>query len=241
MEIIQDWFDGDCDYTFGVAIYGDLPKHNRNLLSMFQKKENAYNREKLKHELNKFLNAPAPIVPIVKKAISKPQPLSIETVILANENKQALFFHELPPELRPVLMEANQLFKENCLLKVELNELPQHAEKKSIEIQIKIARNFEQNALCWKKIDYFLEHRIVPQSKQSEHESLTPAGLLRKQQLLYASISKLNSRLKENNEKLALAVYVNDKNKLERAIQKQEENLLKQNEELLIISKLIDG
>lgn len=240
MEIIKEWLEGDCDYTFGVAIYGDLPKHNRNLLIMFQKKENSFNREKLKHELQKYLDAPV-VVPIVKKVVPVIKVNSVETAVLANETKQALFFHQLPPELQPVLLEANQLFKENCFLKVQLNDLPEHAEKKALELQIQIARNFEKNGLCWKKIDYFLEHRVVPQSKQSEHESLTPAGLLRKQQLLYASISKLKSRLAENNTKLPLAVYVTDKNKLERVIMKQEENLLKQNEELLIISKLIDG
>ena len=240
MEIIKEWLEGDCDYTFGVAIYGDLPKHNRNLLTMFQKKENSFNRDKLKHELQKYLDAPV-VVPIVKKVVPVIKVNSVETAVLANEAKQALFFHQLPPELQPVLLEAHQLFKENCFLKVQLNDLPEHAEKKALELQIQIARNFEQNALCWKKIDYFLEHRVVPQSKQSEHESLTPAGLLRKQQLLYASISKLKSRLAENNTKLPLAVYVTDRNKLERVIMKQEENLLKQNEELLIISKTIDG
>lgn len=240
MEIIKEWLEGDCDYTFGVAIYGDLPKCNRNLLTMFQKKENSFNRDKLKHELQKYIDAPV-VTPIIKKVVPVIKVNSVETAVLANEAKQALFFHQLPPELQPVLLEAHQLFKENCFLKVQLNDLPEHAEKKALELQIKIARNFEQNGLCWKKIDYFLEHRVVPQSKQSEHESLTPAGLLRKQQLLYASISKLKSRLAENNTKLPLAVYVTDRNKLERVIMKQEENLLKQNEELLIISKLIDG
>ena len=240
MEIIKEWLEGDCDYTFGVAIYGDLPKCNRNLLTMFQKKESAFNRDKLKNELRKYLNAPV-VAPIIKKVIPVIKVNSVETAVLANETKQALFFHQLPPELQPVLLEAHQLFKENCFLKVQLNDLPEHAEKKALELQIKIARNFEQNGLCWKKIDYFLEHRVVPQSKQSEHENLTPAGLLRKQQLLYASISKLKSRLAENNTKLPLAVYVTDRTKLERVIMKQEENLLKQNEELLIISKTIDG
>ena len=240
MEIIKDWFEGDCDYTFGVAIYGDLPKCNRNLLTMFQKKENSFNREKLKHELQKYIDAPV-VAPILKKVVPVIKVTSVETAVLANEAKQALFFHELPTELQPVLLEAHQLFKENCFLKVQLNDLPQHAEKKALELQIQISRNFEQNALCWKKIDYFLEHRVVPVSSKSEYEGLTPAGLLRKQQLLYASISKLNSRLKENNEKLQTAVYVVDKNKVERMIMKQEQNLLKQNEELLIISKLIDG
>ena len=242
MEIIQEWFDGDCDYTFGVAIYGELPKRNRSLLMTFQRKENSVNREKLKYELKKYLNAPV-IVAFVPKIvkITIPKVLTVENSILAAENKKALFFHQLPPELQPVLLEANQLFKESCYLKVVLNDLPAHAEKKALETQITIFRNMEQNALCWKKIDYFLEHRVVPSSSFSEYEGLTPAGLLRKQQLLYASISKLNSRLAENNKKLKTAVFVADKSRIERMAMKQEENLLKQNQELITISKLIDG
>lgn len=239
MEIIKEWLEGDCNYAFGVAIYGDLPKHNRNLLMTFQRKENSTNREKLKYELKKHLLTP--VVQIAPKLIPALKTATVEKSILANENKHALFFHELPTELQPVLLEANQLFKENCFLKVQLNDLPVHAEKKAVEIQLQIHRNFEQNALCWKKIDYFLEHRVVPNLSISEYEELTPAGLLRKQQLLYASISKLNSRLAENHAKLPLAVYVADKSKIERVIQKQEANLLKQNQELILISKLIDG
>jgi hypothetical protein len=242
MEIIQEWLDGDCDYAFGVAIYSDLPRHNRNLLKTFQRKENTTNKEKLKYELKKYLTIPAvQFVRINKPKLINNNALNVEQSIIASENKKALFFHQLPPELQPVLLEAHQLFKENCFLKVQLNDLPQHAEKKALELQITIRRNFEQNALCWKKIDYFLAHRVIAPDVVSVYEGMTPAALLRKQQLLYASISKLNSRLKENNDKLKTAVYVADKSKAERLITKQEANLLKQNQELLIISKLIDG
>lgn len=242
MEIIQEWLDGGCDYIFGVAIYGDLPRHNRNLLKTFKRKLNTSNQEKLKYELKKYLTVPdvAIEVPIKPQLVPTPA-VKLEQSIMAAENKKALFFHQLPTELQPVLLEAHQLFKENCFLKVQLNDLPQHAEKQALEIQITIRRNFEQNALCWKKIDYFLDHRVVAPDAVSVYEGMTAAGLLRKQQLLYASISKLNSRLKDNHDKLKTAVYVADKSKAERLITKQEANLLKQNQELLIISKLIDG
>lgn len=245
MEIIQDWIDGDCDYVFGVAIYGDLPRHNRNLLKTFQRKKNASNEEKLKYELKKYLSVQdvflTPTVVVSKPDIIKTDSSKVENSIIEYESKKSIFFHQLPPELQPVLLEAHQLFKENCFLKVQLNDLPQHAEKKALEIQIAIKRNFEQNALCWKKIDYYLEHRVIAPDATATHEGKTAASLLRKQQLLYASISKLNTRLKENNEKLKTVVYVVDKSKIERLITRQEANLLKQNQELLTISKLIDG
>lgn len=241
MEIIQKWFDDGCDYASGVVIYKNLPKHNPTLLKTFQRKQNSFNLEKLKNELKKFgdRNIQISFVTEIKKAVSNAVPVGKS--VIESEKKQAVLFHELPEALRPVLLEANQLFKENCLLKVNLNELPEHAEKAALEIQLKINGNIKQNAICWKKIDFFLEHRVIAETPKSEFEGLTPAGLLRAQQLLYASISKLNTRLKNNKEVLKTVEYVHIKSKIERQIFKQEENLLKQNEKLIIISNLIDG
>lgn len=241
MDIVKKWVSDGCDYASGIIIYANLPKHNPTLLKNFKKKHNSFNAEKLKYELNKFSekyeqNA---FVEIVKTAVSevvKPVPEKVTQ----SEKKNAVLFHQLPEELRPVLLEANNLFKENCMLKVSLNELPEHAEKQAIEIQIKIYKNIQKNALCWSRIDYYLEKRIVPESPKSEFEHLTPAGQVRQQQLLYASISKLNTRLKLNRELLAAATLVPEKSKLERAIAKQEENLLRKNEQLIEISNLID-
>lgn len=242
MEIIQNWFENGCDYTSGTLIYKELPKHNPILLKSFQKKQNSFNSEKLKHELKKFIVKYHQTIYVddVKKAIIH----VISTVpekISEKENKQAILFHELPEPLRPVLLDANQLFKETCLLKVNLNELPPHAEKAALELQIKIHNNIRKNELCWQKIDLYLEKRIIPETPKSEFDSLTPEGKLRTQQLLYASISKLNTRLKANREKLKTAEYVSLKIKIERVIIKQEQNLLIQNEKLIFISNLIDG
>lgn len=242
MEIIQNWFKNGCDYTSGVVIYSNLPKHNPTLLRSFQKKQNSFNKEKLNGELKKFLEKysqsifVASIQKAVAEVISKvPEKLS------ESDKKESVLFHQLPEILRPVLLDANQLFKENCLLKVRLNELPEHAEKAALDLQIKISANFRKNELCWQKIDLFLEKRIITDSPQSEFESLTPEGRLRTQQLLYASISKLNTRLKLNREQLKTAEHVGTRSKIERQISKQEENLLKKNEKLITLSNLIDG
>ncbi|HSD07910.1 hypothetical protein [Flavobacterium sp.] len=242
MEILQNWFNDGCDYASGVLIYSQLPKHNPTLLKTFQRKNNSFNSEKLKYELKKFIekHAQNEFVTEVKNSIAKvvvPGPEKVSNT----EQKNAVLFHQLPEALRPVLLEANQLFKENCLLKVNLNELPQHAEKAALEIQLKIASNFRKNELCWQKIDLFLEKRIIPEAPKHGFEDLTPAGLLRQQQLLYASISKLNARLKQNREQLPKITVLDIRNKIERQISKQEENLLQQNEKLIIISNLIDG
>lgn len=242
MEIIQNWFKNGCDYTSGVVIYSNLPKHNPTLLRSFQKKQNSFNKEKLNGELKKFLEKysqsifVASIQKAVEEVISKaPEKFS------ESDKKESVLFHQLPEILRPVLLDATQLFKENCLLKVKLNELPEHAEKAALDLQIKISTNFRKNELCWQKIDLFLEKRIITDSPKSEFESLTPEGRLRTQQLLYASISKLNTRLKLNREQLKTAEHVATRSKIERQISKQEENLLNQNERLINLSNLIDG
>lgn len=242
MEIIQNWFKSGCDYTSGVVIYSNLPKHNPTLLRSFQKKQNSFNKEKLNGELKKFLekHSQSIFVASIQKAVADvitavPEQLS------ESDAKESVLFHQLPEILRPVLLDAYQLFKENCLLKVRLNELPEHAEKAALDLQIKISTNFRKNELCWQKIDLFLEKRIITDSPKSEFEGLTPEGRLRSQQLLYASISKLNTRLKNNREQLKTAEHVATRSKIERQISKQEENLLQQNERLIILSNLIDG
>ncbi|PIF32998.1 hypothetical protein CLU81_3568 [Flavobacterium sp. 9] len=242
MEILQNWIKDGCDYATGIIIYGNLPKHNSLLLKNFKKKNNSFNREKLKYELNKFIekydqnvfvsNVQKTVLEIVKPVLE---------IVPKNDQKQAVLFHQLPETLRPVLLEANQLFKENCMLKVQLNELPQHAEKAAIAIQIRIHSNFKKNELCWQKIDLFLEKRIISDTPKSEFSELTPAGLLKRQQLLYASISKLNTRLKQNRVLLNNADNVANRAKIERMINKQEQNLINKNETLITISNLIDG
>lgn len=69
----------------------------------------------------------------------------------------------------------------------------------------------------------------------------TPAGLLRKQQLLYASISKLQARLLENKKALSTAQYTANKNRLKKRIQKQQNGILYQKEILIAITKQIDA
>jgi len=127
------------------------------------------------------------------------------------------------------------------LLKVQLNEVPQMDTQKALILQRQIHQNIQQNALCWQKIDFYLHNRIIPKTSVQDFSQYTPAGLLRKQQLLYASISKLQTRILENKKALSTAQHTADKNQLKKRIQKQQNGILYQKEILIAITKQIDA
>lgn len=250
MNAIEQWKANGTPYQEGVLLYASFPTHNKTLLKNFQRKENAQLLEKLKYELSK-IDKSVKATLIKKEVVEKPiigQKVSTPNVVQYIEQqqtnyvtKQALYFHELPAALRPILLEANTLFKEMCFLKVQLNELPPEAESKALSIQIDIAKKQKQNALCWEKLDYWKTHKVAPKEAKSKFETLTPANLVKQEQYLFASISKMKKRLAENKELLKTANGVSEVNKLQRAISKQESTLIAKNEELLTIKRLIDG
>lgn len=240
MESIEKWFDDHCPYAVGVELYSSLPRRNANLVRLFKLKETAANLEKLKYELGKFRTIATPVKKVVPVA---PVPIivQVEATAVASEKKQALLFSQIPAELRPELLRANDLFRKNCYLKVTLNELADDSEIEALLIQTEISENFKENQLCWKKIDYWLEHKQLPKAAENDFTSLTPAGLLRKQQLLYQNISKMQKRFEINSQVLSTTDDVTVKSKLQRLVAKQDADLIKKNEELRIITKLIDG
>jgi hypothetical protein len=248
MNAIEQWKSKGTPYTDGVLLYATLPGHNKVLLKNFQKKQSPQLHEKLKYELSKIDKADKGIVKPIKDALvgrldNKPNNFT-QVIELHQEQlvtKQALYFHELPEELRPVLLEANTLFKEMCFLKVQLNELPAEAETTALELQIKIADKQTQNELCWKKLDYWKDHKIIAKQPTGKYENFTPANLVKHEQYLFSSMSKMKKRLAENKTLLTTANGINELNKIQRTIAKQESKLIAKNEELLQIKALING
>jgi len=259
MSAIEQWKANGTPYDEGVLLYASFPTHNKNLLKNFHRKQTAQLLEKLKYELSKIDKSvkSAEIdknLHICKKTaksdkngnvgqkVSTPSVVQyIEQQQTSYATKQALYFHELPAELRPILLEANTLFKEMCFLKVQLNELPAEAETKALSVQIDIAKKQKQNALCWEKIDYWKTHKVAPKEATGKFETLSPANLVKQEQYLFASISKMKKRLELNRELLKTASGVIEVNKLQRSIFKQESTLIAKNEELLKIKALING
>lgn len=236
---IEEWLKNP-NYATGVEIYKKTKGHNKLLLRQFTMRENAQRKEKLIYELKKFLpiqdnvieNLPPEEV-ITEDPISK----SVET-----ESKRiAPLFHELPIELRPVLLEANNLFKENCMLKVELNELKQNQESEALYIQSRIDANFRANAMCWDKIEYWREHKILPKNTNVQAISeYSMDKLIKQQHLLGSSLSKMLKRLNDNKLRFSTEENAVELRKIQRKISKQESDVIKKREQLLIIKATID-
>lgn len=267
MNAIEQWKANGTPYNEGVLLYASLPTHNKVLLKNFQKKQSPQLLEKLKYELSKFdqsvnsngqektnknnisnniefkksIKTDSYNVLNVQKVAKNELVHFIEQQQTNYTTKQALHFHELPPELRPILLEANTLFKEMCLLKVQLNELPAEAETKALQLQTEIATKQKKNALCWEKLDYWKTHKVAPKEAKGKFETLSPANLVKQEQYLFASISKMKKRLELNRELLKTASGVVEVNKIQRTIAKQESTLIAKNEELLKIKALING
>ncbi len=259
MNAIEQWKANGTPYNEGVLLYASLPTHNKVLLKNFQKKQSPQLLEKLKYELSKIDNSAKTAKSDINgnnvqkctkteqngtigQKVSKTEVVQyIEQQQTNYTTKQALYFHELPAELRPILLEANTLFKEMCLLKVQLNELPAEAETKALQLQTEIAQKQKKNALCWKKLDYWKTHKIAPKEAKGKFETLSPANLVKQEQYLFASISKMKKRLELNRELLKNASGVIEVNKIQRTIAKQESTLISKNEELLKIKALING
>lgn len=246
MSTISEWLnDPGRNYSDGIDLYKSV-KFNKNILSNLMRKESKANMAKLVYELGKFSSEKS--TPIVKKVrdiavvnIQKPVAEVVQESIVVIEKKQSLMFHDLPEELRPVLLEANQTFKEKCMLKISLNELPAEAENEALKIILQIDSLTKRNAHCWKKIDYWLEHRSLPPIEASEFSKMTAEQRVKRQQYLFASTSKLRKRIDKNVANLALETSVNGKTRIEKNIAKQKSNLISQESDLLVLTEIIEG
>lgn len=240
MEDVQKWFDTGCEYTQGLALYAKCPGMLPVLFKRLSKGNTPYNLDKLTHELKKHIpQKPSPKRDVVK-TVPKNTGADLHQV-KAEEKKQALMFHQLPAELRPVYKQAMDLFRDNCLLKTELNDLRPEMESEALTLQLRIFDNLKKNALCWQKINYWQEHKRLPVTKASQLTTLTAAALVKKQQHLFSSISRLKKRLAANITVFEIETAVHKKTLLERAVAKQRANLMRQEEDLQEITNLIDG
>lgn len=242
MESIKKWFDGNCPYPEGVALYAVLPTCMPNLLKRFKSGNDAARLEKLKYELRKAAGSAWPSATVVIKATEPKVPAIISDPkrSVIPDVRATPLFHQLPQELRPVLLVAGNLFKENCMLKTELNDLAPEMESEAFDIQIRIFNNIKKNALCWQKIDHWQEHKTIFKAAPSKAAQLTAPQLVKRQAQLFSSISKLKKRLHANREALPLETTTKGITQRQRIIAKQAANLMAQETQLLEITHLID-
>lgn len=252
--VIQEWFDAGKPYDAGVALFEHYGR-NKLLLRNFKRLQNASNEKKLEYELGKFLPKDTKTAESAKSDIFIPKEekkaesaksdinldIVIEEQIKDYEGKQLELVKQLPEELISVLLRANLKWKENCILKLKLNALPDEAENEALKLQLQIDANWKENQLCWKQIDYYLQHKILPKEPKSQFDNLTAPELVKRQQYHFQNISKLKKRLKDNRIALGNTDSVKVKSKLERTIAKQESDLLAKEKELEIITNLVNG
>ncbi|WP_417365552.1 hypothetical protein [Flavobacterium beibuense] len=246
MEAIKKWLQDPEDYFAGVALYEKLPGCAPALLTRMKRKETAQLRDKLIYELKKHI--PAEEKQILQKRQSSPSSKEIATpknkavkVIPERYNpKESVLYHQLPAELRPVLLEAHNFFNEMCLLKVSLNELLPEQEEEALELQLQIYTLRKNNELRWAKIDYWKEHKRIPEKPVTKEEKMNSAQLVKRQAHLWSSIGKLEKRYELNKQLLEQADTIKEKTRLEKAIAKQGANLLKQKSLLEAVTALIE-
>jgi hypothetical protein len=242
MEAVKDWIDSGCDYASGVRLFEQIGK-NKLLMRQFSRNSSISNQKKLEYELRKFL--PIKAKPMVEKVQHIAQSINVEAIVEHQvqqyESKQTELIKQLPEELIPVLLKANLKWKENCILKIELNSLPDDCEDAALKIQLQIDANWKENQLCWKQIDHYLEHKQLPKIAKSQFDNLTPAELVKRQQYHFQNISKLKKRITENRKVLSTTDSVSVKARLERTLAKQESDLLAKENELQTLTNLVNG
>ena len=242
MEAVKDWIDSGCDYASGVRLFEQIGK-NKLLMRQFSRNSSISNQKKLEYELRKFL--PIKAKPMVEKVQHIAQSINVEAIVEHQvqqyESKQTELIKQLPEELIPVLLKANLKWKENCILKIELNSLPDDCEDASLKIQLQIDANWKENQLCWKQIDHYLEHKQLPKIAKSQFDNLTPAELVKRQQYHFQNVSKLKKRITENRKVLSTTDSVSVKARLERTLAKQESDLLAKENELHTLTNLVNG
>lgn len=245
METIQKWLQDPKDYFAGIALYATIPGCKTVLLANLKKRETAAMREKLKHELKQYVLqnskteskavAPIPKAPAVAKVVPSVKPAPTK-----KNPKETVLYHQLPAELRPALLEAHNLFNEMCLLKAALNDLLPEQESEALELQLQIHALRKKNELCWSRIDLWKTHKRLPAVTISKNEALNSDRRVKKQQNLFSSRSRLEKRYHLNLQRLQQVTSVKERTKLEKAIAKQAQNLIKQNDQLIELTALID-
>lgn len=243
MEVIQNWFNNNCDYAKGLDIYAGIPTHNKNILKNLKRRKSKVNLVKLKYELQRHLPNTINLAPkpVNYTAVLNTVETATQATLAKYNKQQAVYFHQLPPELQPVLLQANTLFKELCLLKVQLNALPANATRKANNIQLNIHLKRIKNQQCWDKIDYYKTHKLLPPAPPDKYKNLTPTQLHRQDLYLTTSIFKLKKRISINKEKLKQANTQHERTRLKRAIAKAQGNVLLKNDLQIKIKDLIYG
>lgn len=159
-------------------------------------------------ELRQLKKTPPP-----KVNRSRPAPIATPTIatpaaILKEERNEAktksansffkkILYGALPAELKVRFRLAKDIFYDMCDLKFALNDIPDNAERKALDLQLKIAALDEQRETIWKELEHWQQYKtILPTKSDMDFSGLTPQKLFLKKANLASSISKISKRIK---------------------------------------------
>lgn len=230
---VQDWINEGKDYNTGVQLYIRLGG-NPNLIRLFLKRENKWNRNKLTYELKKF------------EDVEEPEPEDVP-VKKPSVNESAKFLKSkpisyYPPELHEVYLNRIKTFLKACSLKVQLNALDENDTLKSLEFQNEIWELFEANDNCWKILNHY-EHtkQVLPVKSKSDFSELSPQKRVKKLHQLYANRSKRAKTILKMKNKLKVLEEGVSRRRLEYRINKKLAELQQMDLDIDKLKELIDG
>lgn len=161
MQTIESWIAGNYDYSEGLTLYR---KHGSNkiLLSLLERGETAFNRQKLITELSK-LRTVAP---------------------------EALPINELPTDFVELEAKTKKLYGEMAYKKSQLHTIKDPEQRRDICLEI-IDTFYDHLHPDFEKLDYFRRHGRFPEEPLKIEVSITdPVMLINRRNALRSYISK---------------------------------------------------
>lgn len=247
MDAIINWFNNSKDYHTGVALYAALPSKKHHVLKRLNKGKNNQNMATLVSELRKFKNTPV-IKPKAKVDIPvTPKPTTQTTINIEAQRKQQgnisvqrefnnLRIGDLPAELRPNFLKAQQVFYNMIELKFALNDLPAEATDSALKIILQIEALDEERDIIWRELNHWKKHKTLLEVPVTDFSNLTPLQLDQKRRNLRSSITKIKKRvdgwyndLSEETDKHQQKLIENQINKSEKLLFKHDMNINKIN------------
>lgn len=252
MDAIKQWFNGEQDYTTGVALYAMLPTKKPQVLKRLNRGKNNHNMATLVAELRKFKNAPKkPDKPAKQKQAPPVVKITQETINTETQRRQISqdavkreFAHirlgDLPPELRPKFLRAQAIFYDMIELKFALNDLPPEAEASALKIMLQIEDLDEERDILWAELHHWKAHKtLLTTAPATDFTTLTAIELMKTHQNLKSSISKISKRIEGWYDALDNETNTHQQNLIENKINKSEKLLFKHEQDLNQIKKLI--
>lgn len=250
MEAISNWFNNSKDYHTGVALYATLPIKKNHTLKRLNKGKTPQNMATLVSELRRFKNAPVvkPTPEPTPPAVTKPttqNDINIEVarrqhLKLSTEREfKNLRIGDLPPELRPKFLKAQQVFYSMIELKFALNDLPPEATDSALNIILQIEALDEERDIIWSFLNHWKAHKTLLEVPVTDFSNLNPLELDQKRRNLRSSITKIKKRVDSWYNDLAEEKDPHQQKLIENKINKSEKLLFTHEMNINKLNKLL--